>query len=71
MTNRIIPVLEDLDEMERPNPGTPDDEIPDDRLVGRIAARGGKSVDANPFVRAGRVDWFLGWYDVRLERFYA
>jgi hypothetical protein len=68
--NRIIPVLEDLDDAGHPNPGTPDDWVSLQRRMGRTAARDGRPVGANPFPGAGRVDWYLGWYDVRLRRFY-
>ena len=64
MTAKLIPIAE-------PNPGTPDDDVPPERLQGRVAAREGRPDGANPYIGMGRVDWYLGYYDVGLERFFA
>lgn len=53
------------------SPATPDDEVDLSRLEGRLAARSGKSVSDNPFARGKKREmWFLGYLDVREERFY-
>jgi hypothetical protein len=53
-----------------PHPGTPDDDVSQERLEGRVAARKGVSDSENPYTGAGRQDWYLGWYDVDLKRHY-
>jgi len=57
---------------DEPNPSTPDSQVSPGRLEGRRAARVGRLADENPHAGAkeGRVDWYLGWYDVRLRKFY-
>ena len=54
-----------------PNPGTPDDDVTPDRRQGRIAARAGRPDADNPYIGMGRVEWYLGFYDVGLEKFFA
>ncbi len=74
MTNCPIP----SDHVDEPNPGTPDALIPHVRLQGRKAAREGLSSEDCPYpggLSIGgfsnqRGAWFLGWYDVRLAKFY-
>jgi len=41
------------------------------RLRGRRAARRRNQADEPPIGCSGRVEWWLGWLDVRLERFYV
>lgn len=53
------------------NPGTPDEDISQERLRGRQAYRRGLPCSQNPYPSgAARMDWYAGWYDVRLKRFY-
>jgi len=59
------PVVEVVGE---PNPGTPDEEVSPMRLRGRMAAR--LHLEQPPLRKQDRTDWWLGWYDVQLERFY-
>jgi hypothetical protein len=60
-------------------PDTPDDEVSEFRLSGRLAARRqAAGVDERPDNelplpdrgQPGRTEWWLGWYDERLMRFY-
>ena len=57
------------------NPGTPDDDVNPERMHGRQAARHGVQVDDNPHPHGTpggrRIAWYLGWYDVRLAKFYV
>jgi len=53
------------------DPGTPDAEVAAMRLRGRRAARRRNQADEPPIGCSGRVEWWLGWLDVRLERFYV
>ena len=59
---------------ERPlsphNPGTPDVDISPLRLKGRIDARRGYGESISPFRGYAKIEWFLGWYDERLRRFW-
>jgi hypothetical protein len=65
--------------IEEPNPGTPDDQVSRFRMDGRLAARFGPILrDGLPgglqppeIGEPGRVDWWLGWYDEQLRRFYG
>jgi len=63
------------DTIDTPHPGTPDAEVCIVRRMGRAAARQGPPDTDCPYGHAGslnnnRVQWMLGYYDVRLERFY-
>ncbi len=51
------------------DPGTPDLDVSRERLEGRIAFRIGDG--ECPYLHGQpRIDWFLGYYDGRLRRFY-
>lgn len=60
-----------------PNPGTPDELVSPVRLSGRRAAREHVASDPTgdsvcpPLSKPNRVDWWLGWYDERLKRFFG
>ncbi len=58
-----------------PHPGTPDDEVTLVRRIGRDAARRGDCEESCPYKHGPpaddrRMQWFLGFLDVRLWRFY-
>lgn len=56
------------------DPGTPDEMVSDARLAGREAARNTPSdvLEVELHVpKKYRTDWWLGWYDERLKRFYG
>lgn len=62
------------------NPGTPDGEVSRLRLSGRLAFRRRGMVLGDrlppelplpPIGEHGRAEWWLGWYDERLKRFYG
>jgi hypothetical protein len=63
------------DIIDAPHPGTPDAEVCIVRRMGRAAARQELPDTECPYEHTGslnnnRVQWMLGFYDVRLERFY-
>lgn len=64
-------VKTDIGWVDANNPGTPDNLVPKARLNGRKAARDGRPSDDGLDVRlTDRVQWYLGWYDVGLEKWY-
>lgn len=60
------------------DPGTPDKDVPAMRLCGRRAWRV-KDEPLDTIIEygcpkpgaAGRIEWWLGWYDERLRRFFG
>ncbi len=50
------------------NPGTPDDDVSPMRLEGRQAYR---KADESLEPAQGRIEWWLGWYDEQLRRFFG
>ena len=66
------PTDPDFDTPSEHDPGTPDNKVPQKRLHGRYARRTGKTIGDCPYAAGdARVQWMLGYEDVRLERFYA
>ena len=53
------------------NPGTPDDDVPPMRLKGRQAYRDDDKASVPVHDQAGKIEWWLGWYDERLRRFFG
>ena len=55
------------------DPGTPDDYVSPGRLTGREAHREGREPESTAAaLRKGfRTDFWLGWYDEELRRFYG
>lgn len=51
------------------DPGTPDDDVLEFRREGRQGYRSGKG--RPPKGHKHQIQWWLGWYDERLRRFYG
>ena len=72
-TNRIAALTGSTE----PHPGTADDAVNESRLVGRMAFRNarvaGRDMDEaeQEFNKKRPPEWWLGWYDERLRRFFG
>lgn len=52
------------------DPGTPDREVSPMRLRGRRAYREDNKCDCPTLGTPDRQDWWMGWYDEQLKRFF-
>lgn len=71
-TNRINQLV--MPSLKEPHPGTPDSQVPRQRRAGRLAARRGAKDCPHTLCEGSandRTQWWLGWYDVRLARFFV
>lgn len=53
------------------DPGTPDERVGIKRLRGRVDYREGVQQPSEWMPKNDRVQWWEGWYDERLRRFYG